>query len=68
MYTRISHNLFNGNAEDSAQAHQEFHAVVDYDVDIFKKKIKEALLIWQKNNFNQDRGLAVSPIWLSLSL
>ena len=40
--------------------------VLDYDVDFFKRKVKESLLIRQKNNFNQDSGLAVSPIWLSL--
>ena len=69
-------HLFNGNTEDSAvaaHAHQEVHDidwentfVLDYDDDFFKRKVKEALLIRQKSNFNQDSGLAVSPIWLSL--
>ena len=69
-------HLFNGNTEDSAvaaHAHQEVHDidwentfVLDYDDNFFKRKVKEALLIRQKNNFNQDSGLAVSPIWLSL--
>ena len=66
-------HLFNGNTEDSAVADHEFHnlnwentLVLDYDDDFFKRKVKEALLIRQKNNFNQDSGLAVSPIWLSL--
>ena len=68
------HKRFDGNTEDSAvaaHAHQEFHdidwentVVLDYDGDFFKRKVKEALLIRQKNN--QDSGLAVSPIWLSL--
>ena len=40
--------------------------LLDYDDDFFKRKVKEALLIRQKSNFNQDSGLAVSPIWLSL--
>ena len=67
-------HLFNGNVEDSAVAahHQELHDidwentfVLNYD-DFFKRKVKEALLIRQKNNFNQESSLAVSPIWLSL--
>ena len=41
---------------------------MDYDEGFFKKKVKEALLIRQKNNFNQDSGLAVSLVWLSLYL
>ena len=68
-------HLFNGNVEDSAVAahHQELHDidwentfVLNYDEDFFKRKVKEALLIRQKNNFNQESSLAVSPIWLSL--
>ena len=50
-----------------AHAHQELHDidwentfVLNYDDDFFKRKVKEALLIRQKNNFNQDSGLAVS--------
>ena len=29
-------------------------------------KVKEALLIHKHHNFNQDDGLAVSPVWTSL--
>ena len=69
-------HLFNGNVKDSAvaaHAHRELHDidwentfVLNYDDDFLKRKAKEALLIRQKNNFNQDSSLAVSPIWLSL--
>jgi len=41
-------------------------SVLDYDNDFYRRKVKEALLIKQKANFNQDSGLAVSPIWSSV--
>ena len=40
-------------------------SVLDYDDNFYRRKVKEALLIKQKANFNQDSGLAVSPIWSS---
>ena len=60
------------NTQDPA-AHQELHDidwentfVLDNDADFFKRKVKESLLIRQKN-FNQDSGLAVSPIYLIIT-
>jgi len=37
--------------------------VLDYEDDYFKRIGKEALQIKERDNFNQDSGLAVSPIW-----
>ena len=69
-------HCINGRTQDSAvaaHAHQELHdidwentSVLDYDDDFYRRKVKEALLIKQKANFNQDSGLAVSPIWSSV--
>ena len=69
-------HCINGRSQDSAvaaHAHQELHdidwentSVLDYDDDFYRRKVKEALLIKQKANFNQDSGLAVSPIWSSV--
>jgi len=64
------------HAEDSVvavHAHQQLHdidwentLVLDHEEDCFKRKVKEALRIKQRDNFNQDSGLAVSPIWSAL--
>ena len=43
-----------------------FSSVLDYDDDYYKRKVKEALRIKQTDNFNQDSGLAVNPVWSSL--
>ena len=69
-------HLTNGHTEDSAvatHAHQQLHdidrensSVLDYDDDYYKRKVKEALRIKQTDNFNQDSGLAVNPVWSSL--
>ena len=34
--------------------------------DDFKRRIKEAILIQKRDNFNRDIGLAVSLIWTSV--
>jgi len=66
-------HLTNGHTEDSAvavHAHQQLHdidweitLVLDHEDDYFKRIGKEALQIKERDNFNQDSGLAVSPIW-----
>ena len=69
-------HLTNGHTEDSVvavHAHQQLHnidwentLVLDHEDDYFKRKVKEPLRIKQRDNFNQDSGLAVSPIWSAL--
>ena len=71
-------HLTNGHTEDSgvaAHAHQHLHDIdwenalhvaLDHEDDYFKRKVREALRIKQRDNFNQDSGLAISPIWSAL--
>ena len=40
-------------------------SVLDHNDDFYKRRIKEALLIRHYSNFNQDCGLAISPVWNS---
>ena len=44
----------------------ENSSVLEHEDNFFKRKVKEALLIRTHHNFNQDDGLAVSPVWTSL--
>ena len=39
--------------------------VVDKELKWHRRRLKEAMYIKKYNNFNQDQGLAISPIWAS---
>ena len=66
----------NGRTDSSAvaaHAHSSLHdidwensSVLEFEDNFYKRKVKEALLIRRHHNFNQDDGLAVSPVWTSL--
>ena len=43
----------------------EGSTVIDKECNWHRRRIKEAMHIKRHPNFNQDQGLAISPIWLS---
>jgi len=40
--------------------------ILNQEDNFLKRRIKEAILIQKDDNFNQDIGLTVSPIWTSV--
>ena len=49
--------------EDDYQIDWKESVVIDREMNLYRRRVKEALYIRKFPNFNQDQGLIVSPIW-----
>ena len=49
--------------EDDHRIDWKESVVIDREMNLYRRRVKEALYIRKFPNFNQDQGLIVSPIW-----
>ena len=49
--------------EDDHRIDWKESVVIDREMNLYKRRVKEALYIWKFPKFNQDQCLIVSPLW-----